>query len=85
MLCAASFVGAVGGFMPLLIGSGDARTQGIPDGNFLSPHWSGIIQSVELTGSFPLFLPMLAAAFAALKVASLAKCPPACVSLRMAH
>ena len=152
-----AFVGAVGWFMPLLIGSGDALTQSTLDGRFtfaalgygfllhffLGPisystrtpgglfapmlamgaqagtlffaawahfipylnatpqHFAiigmaaffasvvrapltGIILAVELTGSFSLFLPMLAATFAAVTVASLAKCPPIYESLREA-
>jgi CIC family chloride channel protein len=152
-----AFVGAVGWFTPLLIGSGDALTQNILDGRlniaalgygfllhfFLGPisystrtpgglfapmlavgaqagtlffavwahfipylnatpqHFAiigmaaffasvvrapltGIILAVELTGSFSLFLPMLAATFGAVIVASLTKCPPIYQSLREA-
>jgi|SRR6516165_1926959 H+/Cl- antiporter ClcA len=43
---------------------------------------TGIILAVELTGSFALLLPMLAATFGAVTVASLAKCPPIYESLR---
>jgi len=46
---------------------------------------TGIILAVELTGSFSLFLPMLAAAFAAVAIASLLKDPPIYESLREAH
>jgi CIC family chloride channel protein len=45
---------------------------------------TGIILAVELTGSFSLFLPMLAATFGAVIVASLTKCPPIYQSLREA-
>ena len=43
---------------------------------------TGIILAVELTGSFPLFLPMLGAAFAAAATASVLKEPPIYDSLR---
>src|SRR5215469_10165578 len=78
-----AFVGAVGWFMPLLIGSGDALTQSTLDGRFTFAAL-GYGLAVELTGSFSLFLPMLAATFAAVTVASLAKCPPIYESLREA-
>ena len=42
---------------------------------------TGIILTVELTGSFSLFLPMLAATFAAIAIATLLKEPPIYESL----
>jgi chloride channel protein, CIC family len=46
---------------------------------------TGIVLVIELTGSFTLFLPMLAAAFAAVTVATLLKEPPIYESLRNRH
>jgi chloride channel protein, CIC family len=44
---------------------------------------TGIILVIELTGSFGLFLPMLAAAFAAMSVATILRQPPIYNSLRV--